>query len=207
MFCPNCGTKNGEGVNFCQNCGNKLEKFEQEQPQQENVQNDVIEQSNIQENNVQHDNLSNTKIKEYKKWLKIENITNIVALSCATILILFAFILLSSSDVFSSLIAYDVESFIAVGFAFIIFILVAFLVLLIFMLVGLKKQKQYPGILGIIYSSIMIIGYASEIFSGSLFKDSFLTIIISLILFASAIGMFIHSILYLKEYNKNLKKL
>lgn len=203
MFCPNCGTKNEEEMNFCQNCGNKLEKVKQDQLQQDNVQSDVIQESNNQENTMQQDDLASTKIKEYKKWLNIENIINIVSLSCATVLILFAFILLSSSDSFSSLFAYNMESFIAVGFAFIIFILVAFLILLIFMLIGLKKQKQYPGILGIIYSSIMIMGYASEIFSGSLFKDSFLTIIISLILFASVIGMLIHSILYLKAYNKN----
>ncbi len=203
MFCPNCGTKNGEGVNFCQNCGNKLEKVEQVQLQQDNVQSGVIQQSNNQENTMQQDNLASTKIKEYKKWLKIENIINLVSLICATVLILFAFILLFTSDTFSSLFAYNMESFIAVGFAFIIFILVAFLILLIFMLTGLKKQKQYPGILGIIYSSIMFIGYASEIFSGSLFNDSFLVVIISLILFASVIGMFVHSILYLKAYNKN----
>ncbi len=204
MFCPNCGVKNDDGGNFCINCGNKLEKVTQEQLQQDNVQSDVTEQSNNQENNMKQDNLASTKINEYKKWLKIENIINIVSLSCATILILFALILLSTINPLSILFAYDMESFLAVGFAFIIFILVAFLILLIFMLIGLKKQKQYPAILGIIYSSIMIIGYASEIISGSLFKDSFLTIVISLILFASVIGMFVHSILYLKAYNKNM---
>ena len=47
MKCPNCDNEIPDGSEFCNFCGNKIEKVEQEELQEENVQNEV--QENVQQ--------------------------------------------------------------------------------------------------------------------------------------------------------------